>query len=155
MIEAEKVKLKGHFSIKHIRDGEVIDEREIDNLITNAGMAAVAGLILTDVSVNDFDYIAIGTGATAANATDTTLESEITTGGGARGTGVGTRVTTSVTNDTAQLVKTYTFTASFAVTETGVLNAASSGDLLCHQVFAVINVASGDSLEITWKVQVS
>jgi len=138
-------KLKGKFEIKHIRDGKVIDRRVIDNLITNAGMAAVAGLVLTDVSVNDFDYIAIGTDNTAAAAANTALGAEITTGGGARAAGTGTRVTTSVTNDTAQLVVTYNFTSSFAVVESGVFNAASVGDLLARQVFSTINVANGDS----------
>jgi hypothetical protein len=62
-------------------------------------------------------------------------------------------VTTTITNDTAQLTKTFTVTGSVAVTESGVLNAASAGTLLCHQVFSAINVASGDSLAVTWKVQ--
>lgn len=63
-------------------------------------------------------------------------------------------MTTDTTNDTAQLVATFTFTGSFAVTETGVLNAASVGTLLARQVFGAINVASGDSLQITWKFDV-
>ena len=41
-----------------------------------------------------------------------------------------------------------------AKTESGVFNAASNGTLAARQVFAAINVASGDSLQITWKFDV-
>lgn len=151
----EQVSPFGFFEIEHIRDGKVIDRRVVKNLVTNAGKAAVAGLVLTDVSVDDFDYVAIGTGTTAADATDTQLEGEISTAGGARAAGAGTRVTTTVANDTAQLVLTYNFTGSFAVTESGVLNAGAAGDLLCRQTFSAVNVQNGDSLQITWKVAVA
>jgi hypothetical protein len=63
-------------------------------------------------------------------------------------------VTTDVTNDTAQLVYTFTVTGTAAVTESGVFNAASSGVLLARQVFSAINVVNGDSLQITWKFDV-
>ena len=144
-----------NLNIKHIRKGMVIDERNYHNIVVNAGKAQVAGLMLTDVGGTAFDYIAIGTGTTAAAATDTTLETEISTGGGARAAGTGTRVTTTVTNDTAQLQVTYSFTSTFAVTESGVFNAASTGTMLARRVFSAINVANGDSLQVTWKVQVS
>ena len=39
--------------------------------------------------------------------------------------------------------------------EAGLLNASSSGTLLCRTVFSVINKASGDTLGITWTVTVS
>ena len=148
-------KLNGSFEVEHYRGGNLIDRRVVDNLVTSTGKAAVAALILNDVAEDDFDHIAIGTGTTAAAAGDTALESEITTNGGERTAATGTRVTTSVTDDTAQLVATFNFTGSFAVTETGVLNAASGGDLLCRQVFSAINVENEDSLQITWKIQIS
>ena len=150
-----KAGIKGWFTLKHIREGKVIEERTINNTVVNAGKAQVAGLLLTDVGGTAFDYIAIGTGTTGATATDTSLESEISTGGGERTAGTGTRTTTTVANDTAQLVATFTFTSSFAVTESGVLNAASSGTMLSRQTFGAINVVSGDSIEVTWKIQVS
>jgi len=150
-----KAGIKGWFTLKHIRAGNIIEERTIDNTVVNTGRAQVAGLLLTDVGGTAFDYIAIGTGTTAAAVTDTTLGTEITTGGGERTAGTGTRVTTSVANDTAQLVVTFTFTGSFAVTESGVLNAGVAGVLLSRQTFGAINVVSGDSIEVTWKIQVS
>ena len=122
------------------------------NLITNVGHAAANARLSGQGSYATFVNLAIGTGTTAAAAADTALQAEITTLGGARGAATATQVTTTVTNDTTQLVKTWTFTGAFAVTEEGILdNAASGGNLLAHQVFAAINVASGDSLQITHK----
>ena len=124
------------------------------NGVTNAGFAEVAGLILTDVGGTAFDYIAIGTGTTAFSASDTALESEVK-----RKAATGTRVTTSVTNDTAQLQATFSssdgLSGSHAITESGVLNASSGGTLLCRQVFSALNIDwdAGDSLQITWKIQ--
>lgn len=124
------------------------------NLITNVGHAGSNGRMSNQGSYSPFVNIAIGTGTTAAAAADTALQTEITTGGGARGAATATQVTTSVTNDTTQLVKTFSFTAGFAVTEEGILdNASSGGSLLAHQVFSAVNVVSGDSLTITHKYQ--
>jgi hypothetical protein len=120
------------------------------NLITNVGHAAANARMSGQGSYSTFVNLAIGTGTTAASATDTALQAEITTAGGARGAATATQVTTTVANDTTQLVKTWTFSGSFAVTEEGILdNASTGGSLLARQVFAVVNVASGDSLQIT------
>ena len=124
---------------------------KLSNLVTNAGLAGEASRNNGAGAEAAFTYVGIGIGTTAANASDTTLESEITTNGGERGAGSASRVTTDVTNDTAQLVLTFNFTGGFAVTESGVLNAASVGTLLARQVFSAINVISGDSLQVTWK----
>ncbi len=126
----------------------------VSNLVVNAGMAGVASRINGAGAEAAFTYIAIGTGTTAASASDTALVAEIITGGGARAAATASRVTTDVTNDTAQLVVTFNFTASFAVTESGVFNASSGGTMLARQVFSAINVSSGDSLQVTWKFDV-
>jgi hypothetical protein len=126
------------------------------NLVTNAGHKAANAKISGQGSYGTFTTIALGIGATAAATADTQLGSEITTGGAARQVATGiSKVTTSVTNDTTQLVSTFNFTASFAVTEEGILDSTtvSGSTLLAHQVFGAINVNSGDSLTITHKYQ--
>lgn len=124
------------------------------NVICNTGRAVVSALIGAISSPVAFTAIAVGTGVTAASATDTALQTEITTGGLARGAGTASTVTTTVTNDTFQLVKTFTSTATFAVTEEGILNSNTTGGvILAHQVFAAVNLVSGDQLTITHKVQ--
>lgn len=134
--------------------GSLTYKLQVSNLVTNAGAALVAGRINGSGAPAAATFIGIGIGATAANVTDTILQSEITTNGGQRASATVSLVTTDVTNDTAQLVLTYTFTGSFAVTESGVFNAVSAGTMLARQVFSAINVVSGDSLQITWKFDV-
>jgi hypothetical protein len=123
----------------------------IANLVTSAGKAGVASRINGSGGEAAFTYIAMGTGTNAAAAGDTTLQTELAASGLSRANATASRVTTTVTNDTAQLVQTFTVTGTVAVTESGVLNAGSSGTLLARQVFSAINVVNGDSLQITWK----
>jgi len=45
--------------------------------------------------------------------------------------------------------------ATGAVTEAGIFNASTAGDMLCRTVFAVINKAADDTVEITWTITLS
>lgn len=135
--------------------GEWKNSLALKNLITSAGKAGLASRINGAGSEAAFTYLAVGTGATAANVSDTTLQTEITDSGLARAAATCTRVTTSVANDTAQLDKTFSVTGTKAVTEVGAFNASSSGVLLGRQVFSAINVVNGDSLQIIYKFQAS
>lgn len=155
VLQPEGQKLIGSFFLEQIRNGVVIATREIKNLIVSAGKAGVASRINGSGAEAAFTYIALGTGASGPVAGDTTLGTEITTNGGQRANATASRVTTAVTNDTAQLLNTFSFTGSFAITEAGILNAAAAGTLLCRQVFSAVNVANGDSLQVTYKVQAS
>lgn len=143
--------IRGEFDIVHLRGGQEIARYTKRNLITSAGKAGLASVCGGDGGEAVFKYLAIGTATAAAAAGDTALGAEITTGGGERAAATVSRVTTTVTNDTSQLVKTFAFTAAFAVTEMGALNDPTAGTLLAHQVFSAINVVSGDSLQITHK----
>ena len=123
--------------------------------LTNVGMAIVSALLLADVGETAFDYIAIGTGTDGAVAGDTALQTEVK-----RKAAVGTQVTTTISDDTAQLVITFsaadTLSGTDQITEVGVLNAASNGDLLMRQTFTAIPCAwdDGDTLEMTVQIQV-
>lgn len=135
--------------------GSYAEAKVIGNLITNAGFAGSAGRLMGSGTPAAFTYIAVGTGTTAASTSDTALGTETSTSGLSRTSGTVSLVTTTVTNDTAQVTTTFTVTGTVAVTESGVLNASSAGTLLCRQVFSAINVASGDSLAVTWKIKMS
>lgn len=130
------------------------NSKTLANLIPTAGKAGVASRINGDGSEAAFTYLAVGIGTTAAAAGDTALESEITDSGLERAAATCSRVTTDVTNDTAQLVKSWSVTGTKAVTEAGALNAAAEGTLLGRQVFSAINVVSGDTLQVTYKFDV-
>lgn len=150
-MEKETQTSKGTLNLT-VRDerGEIKESRDITNTITNDGLAENAALWLSDVSGTAFDYIAIGTGTKSATASDTALETETQ-----REPATGTQTTTSVTDDTAQLVTTFSFTGSAAITESGVFNASSAGTMYCRTTFSAINVSNGDTLEITWNIQFS
>lgn len=133
-----------------------------EDLITSAGKAAVAGLLTKDVAISGFEYIAIGSGNTAASTGDTALDAEFKRAGA-----TGSRVTTTVSNDTAQFVYVFasgkpaglngTSTGTRAIEESAIFNSPTAGQLqmLCRQTFGALNVDwdGGDSLQLTWKVQ--
>lgn len=112
--------------------------------VTNAGLAEVAELIIG--SGVAFDSLAIGTGTANFNATSTELNDEYQ-----RASATLSTETTDTTGDTAQLLHTFTFTESKAITEAGVFNHASTGDMLVAQTFSAVNVVNGDSLQITYQ----
>lgn len=122
------------------------------NLVTNAGFAGAASRLNGSGAEAAFTWIAVGTGTTPANVADTTLETELAASGLSRANSVASRVTTTVTDDTARLNNQFTVTGTVAVTESGVLNAGAAGVLLTRQVFAAINVNNGDTLDVTWDV---
>jgi hypothetical protein len=122
--------------------------------MVNTGFAAIAGLIGNVGSIAAFTYVEIGTGTTAAQPTDTALQTAIK-----RKSGTMSRVTTTVTNDTIQAVATFSsgdgLSGSSDVTETGFFNAAATGIMAFRQTFAAkpCNWDGGDTLEMTLKVQ--
>ena len=146
----ERMGMKG-ILVLEVRDrhGKLKEKRVYVNVITNVGKADVAGLI-NGVVTTPFKYIAIGTGTTAESASDTALENEVM-----RQEATTSRETTNVTNDTAVLQTTFDFTASYAISEAGIFNASTGGDMLARRTFPVLNLESGDSLTITWKIVVS
>jgi hypothetical protein len=138
--------------------GKWSNAKNFRNLVVSAGKAGVASRINGAGSEALFDKIGWGTGATAPAAGDTTLQTEVNLSGGAASgvhvisAATASRVTTTVTNDTAQLVGTATASGTIAITESGVFNAATNGVLLCRQTFSAVNVVSGDSIQFTWKI---
>jgi hypothetical protein len=97
------------------------------------------------------NYVAWGTGSGTTSASDTTLFTEVTP----RVSGTTSQVTTSVTNDTFQIVGTQTAATSETITNAGVFDASTSGNLFVKGDFTGIALNSGDSIQFTFKVQFS
>jgi hypothetical protein len=135
------------------RQGRLLAVREGKNLITNVGkarFAAIAGGFTSTLP----KYVAIGTNSTAAAATDTVLGTEITTGGGERRLAdTIAQTTTTVTDDTVSLTAVFSFTASFAIVEAGLLDAITVGNLFARRVFAAVNVVNGNVVNAVWTVK--
>src|ERR1044072_1798083 len=97
-----------------------------------------------------------GTAAGTTARTDTTLFTEklvdLSTSAGTDHTaGTSTRQTTNTTNDTYQVVGTRTATGAGPVTNAGLFDAASGGNLFLKGDFTGIGLASGDSIAFTIK----
>ena len=126
--------------------GNIKDEQEVKNLVVTVGKNFIASR-MKDATATAMSHMAIGTGTTAAAVGDTTL-----------GTEVGRVALTSTTVTTNHVAYVATFpagTGTGAITEAGILNAASAGTLLCRTVFSVINKGAADTLGITWTVTVN
>jgi hypothetical protein len=148
-------KPKGIVSIEiRDKDGNLKYSETGENIITYVGKAAMAALVGNVSSPVAFTYLAVGSSATAAAATDTALGSEITMNGLARASATVMQITTTQTNDTLKLTYTWTATGTQAVNEVGIFNAASIGTLLAHYVFtSTKNLSSTDQLIIVYTVQ--
>lgn len=138
--------------------GAWVGEMQVSNGVPTVGKALVAGRINGSGTPAAAAWIGAGIGTTAFNAADTALETEKiedgSTSTAAHEVASVSLVTTDTTNDTAQLVATFNWLATLAITESAVFNASSGGTMLCRQTFSAINVVSGDSLQITWKIDV-
>ena len=100
-------------------------------------------------------YIGWGTGAGTAAIGDTGLFTEDTTGGYVRATGTSTRVTTTTTNDTYQVVGTLTAGAGLTITNAGTFDASTSGNIGVHGDFTGIVLSTGDAITFTVKTQLT
>jgi len=138
----DALKMKGRLQI-HVNDELV---QEVDNLVVTAGKGYVASR-MKDTTATAMSHMAIGSGSTAAAAGDTALGNEL-----------GRVALTSTTVSGAVVTYVASFpagTGTGAVTEAGILNASSSGTLLCRTVFSVVNKGASDSMTVTWTVTVS
>lgn len=117
--------------------------------MVNGGKAVVTNRIKG--SGTEPNYVAWGTGAGTTAATDTTLFSET----GSRVAGTSTQQTTSTTDDTYQVVGTLTAGSSLTITNAGLFDASSSGNLFVKGDFTGLALNSGDSIQFTFKTQFS
>ena len=114
-------------------------------LLVNTGKANVTSALTSSTS----KYIGWGTGAGTTALTDTTLFTET----GSRTTGTQSQQTTTTTNDTYQVTGTTTAGGTLAITNAGIFDASTSGNLFAKGDFSTINLSSGDSIAFTFKVQ--
>jgi hypothetical protein len=127
---------------------------EDHNLLTNAGLAQIASLLISG-STLPFNYIALGTGTTPADVSDTALEAEKVTDGVPRKVAnSGALTTTTVTNDTAQLIAIFNAPGGFSLSELGLFTAISSGVLGARRVFSPISVLNLQTITVTWTLTV-
>jgi hypothetical protein len=130
------------------KDGNVIDVREIRNTIVDAGYDFICDVIGNTTQPNDMAWTGIGTGVTGVLGTDTTLETEVTRVANVYAHSAGTKIFTHTADYAAG-------TGTGAITESGLLNAASLGTMLNRVVFDVINKGASDTLQVVWTITLS
>lgn len=120
--------------------GNIKDERELHNTVTDAGLAGIIDQVLDSPSLSKMGWMAIGEGTPAA----TLLGAEVA------------RVAfTTKTRSTATVTVVGVFGAGVgtgAITEAGTFDVvtANTGNMWMKNDFAVINKAATDILTFTW-----
>jgi hypothetical protein len=152
----------GQLFLTHIKaDGQRVDLGLASlRLVTTVGVKFICddfNASTTDVSLMRFH--GIGTGVVAEAVGDTALGAESTTAlnpDNTRATGSQASATVT-TNATYTTVGTLTADAVIACTEHGIFSQAATGGgtLLDRTVFAVVTLASGDSIQCTYILQIN
>ena len=124
-------------------NNEVVQETH--NLVVTAGKEWVADRMNNANTV--MTHMAVGTGTTAAAAGDTALGTQLDRN---------TLTSTTVTNNTIEYSCTWAAgDGTGAITEAGIFDASTGGDMLARTVFSVVNKGAADSMTITWTITVS
>lgn len=130
----------------------VWEDREIHNLLTDAGrdFLHLNGYETTGLGTNGGNYVALTDNSDAPADGDTTLASEITTGGLGRSQG---GVAHTPGENTSTVSKTFTATAAHtAVQKSGLFTASTAGTLVHEAVFSSVNLQNNDQLAVTWTI---
>jgi len=141
----DDLKITGALTIE--KNGNVV--REVKNLVVSSGKAWVAKRMADQDTV--MTHMEVGTGTAVAAVGNTTLTSAIS----------GARVALTVSGGTVSGA-TITYgttwaagTGTGAITEAGIFDAASGGEMLARTVFAVVNKGPSDTVTISWTITIS
>lgn len=122
-------------------------------VLTQTGRAIISGRMFgTSPSQVEAKFVGVGTGAGTAAVTDTTLFTEV----GTRISGTSSQVTTTTTNDTWQLLATYTNISGGAqtITNTGDFDALTVGNLCVKgDLAAPATLQIGDAVAFTYQTK--
>lgn len=123
-------------------EGKLKDRRELHNTVTVAGKNGVADQILASPSLGKPTHMGIGTGSPS-------------------GTALGTEIDRNALTSKTRTDNIVTYVCDYAagdgtgaITEAGVFDAVSSGNMWQSASFAVITKLAGDTLQITWTLTV-
>ena len=150
----ETIAASGLVQFKLLDENGNVKEQQSTNLVVNTGLRFIAESMLktTTNSPARMTHMAVGSGTNNADANDTALQNQL-----ARvDLDSSASVTTNVSNDAVQYVATFgAGTGTGAISEAGIFNSPTAGNMLCRTVFPVINKGELDTLVITWKVTIA
>ena len=140
---------------KYCLDGQVLDFGLVcTRVVTDVGVEYIVDAFANTVELEIMNFHGIGLGSTAENQTDTDIETELTTQYVADNTRASGTTAEGATGEIYQTVATNTVDAAVALREHGILNnvTVGSGVLLDRSVYALINLANGESLQSTYEL---
>jgi len=146
-VSEKPVGITGHVKLV-LRDesGNIKQEINHHNLVVTAGKNHIADQLSSAPGGAAMSHMAIGTGTTAADAADTTLEIELDR-----------NALTSRTDSTNVVSYVGNWAAgdgTGAITEAGIFNDVTAGTMLARSVFTVVNKGASDTLQITWTITI-
>jgi hypothetical protein len=119
-------------------------------LVVNAGRAIITSRLKG--TGTEPKFVAWGTGAGTAAAGDTTLFTEASE---VRVSGTSAQQTIGTTNDTYEVVGTLTADANKTITNAGLFDASTVGNMLMKGDFTGIALNLGDSITFTMQVRIT
>ena len=120
-------------------------------VFTAAGSAITTNRVKNGATgATEPNYVGWGTGAGTAAAGDTTLFTEASE---TRVSGTSSRQTTTTANDTYQVVGTLTADGSKTITNVGLFDASTAGNMFMKADFTGVALALNESIQFTLKVQ--
>ena len=126
--------------------------RNKPNLLTDTGRDYAIAQFYTNTSAGGVgeNFIALTSDSTGADATDTTLPSEITTNGLERL--LATTISHSTGTNSTTLNKIFTASGTHtAVQKSATFNQLAVGGQMAHEaIFTPVTLASSDTLSVTW-----
>jgi hypothetical protein len=131
-------------------NGQLKEKLTVPNLVVQTGRNFISHRMLGSANTA-MSHMSIGTGTTSPALTDIALETE---------TFRNALTSSSVSAPGNAVVYVAVFDPSEpatanAITEAGIFNAASGGEILCRTTFPVINKGVLDTLTITWTIKSS
>jgi hypothetical protein len=120
-----------------------VKETRVANTVTTAGKNGAADQILAAPSLNKPTHMAVGTGTPSGTALGTELDRNALTSK-TRSGAVVTMVGDWAAGD-----------GTGAITEAGIFDAASTGNMWCSASFSVVNKGASDTLSISWTLTYS
>ena len=147
----DNVRPRGRLHIV-IRDehGRIKEEAFTDNLVVNTGLYHIADQ-MSDKGEAAQSHMAVGTGTTAPAAGDTALGNQLED----------RHAFTSKTQGAGASANKVTYVgdwaaghATGAITEAGIFNSASAGQMLCRATFPVRNKGANDVMALTWELTI-
>jgi hypothetical protein len=143
----ESVNVKGNLEVILLDEtGKQKDYRKVNNLVVAVGKDVIASRLVGN-SLAIMSHMAVGSSSTAAATSQTALGTELGR--------VSLDSTTRASNTITYVATFPAGTGTGSITEAGILNAGTTGNMLCRTVFGVVTKASGDTVVITWNVTVA